>query len=164
MSCPAVIHSCRAYRCQHVHTSHLEAWVTTVINNWESNNVSSPPSNGHTHSSPEFTFFCFVPGIFPFYLHRRLTVWYEFIVSRYWSVDSYLPYVFANTAASALMACSGSAVVVQLSTLGHQPPLHEMTGGMFYINRDRTWKRSFSLLTSTGKMQHHPNIKPGWTS
>jgi hypothetical protein len=62
VSSPAVIYSCQACRCQHVHTSHPEAWVTTVINDWKSINISPPPYNDHTHSSPELTFLLFCAG------------------------------------------------------------------------------------------------------
>jgi hypothetical protein len=159
----AVIHSCQACRCQHVHTSHFEAWVTTVINDWKSNNIAHRPIMAILIRVLKSLSFGFVQGIIPFYFHRLLMLWYEFIVSRYWSVDSYLSYVFANIGAAALVMCTGSAVVIQLSRLGHQPLGMKWLEG-YFIRGDRSGKRSLSLLNSIGNMQYQPNIKLGWTS
>lgn len=132
VSSPVVIHLCHACRCQHVHTSRPGSKQSLMTGNVITS--AHRPILAILIRVLHSLSFCFVPGIFPFYFHRRLTLWYEFIILRYWSVDSYLPHVFA----AALVVCTGSAVVVQLSTLGHQPPLREMTGRLFYQRRQNS--------------------------
>jgi hypothetical protein len=97
----------------------------------KSNNISSVTLMAMPAAVLDSRSFVFLLGTY-FYSRCQQTVWYEFVVSRYRSVDSYLLYVFANITTVAILACEGSGEVVQLSTLGHQCPLHEETGRLFY--------------------------------